>query len=251
MRKPSSAGDRGFVAGKQSARKPRRNRKADVLKKENIVSDCSVRSCKQTVKESKKNGGHNSEETLPSERNRKSSFKQSCGRLSVESESIASIRSAKSSEEANKPGIERVKRIDEQRSVNGIKSKKFGKRMRERSRRSAWEEKLVPSISENNSVKSIYGNSGTRENVVERGRSPTPEMRHVGQSRRHHLDVTTGSSNPLASSVDLYRTRTLGKGSETQQKQRGSYDPSRYSDTGDSFSSSRTATTLTEPKPSD
>lgn len=68
------------------------------------------------------------------------------------------------------------------------------------------------------------------ENIQERGRSPTPEMRTAGQSRRHHLDITTGSNNPLATGPD---PRVL------ENERPVVYDPKRYSDVGESLNSSR------------
>mgnify|MGYP002804110835 FL=1 len=69
--------------------------------------------------------------------------------------------------------------------------------------------------------------------IQERGRSPTPEMRTAGHSRRHHLDVTTGSSNPLATCPDY--SRSFG----SIEYERVAYDPSKYSDVGESLTSSR------------
>lgn len=75
------------------------------------------------------------------------------------------------------------------------------------SRKQAWQTEIVKGL--NAASKYTY----------ERGRSPTPEMRTAGQSRRHHLDITTGSNNPL-STYD-----------------RIAYDPTRYSDVSGSLTS--------------
>ena len=69
--------------------------------------------------------------------------------------------------------------------------------------------------------------------IQEQGRSPTPEMRTVGHSRRHHLDITTGSNNPLATFPDY--SQVFGN----IEYERVAYDPSKYSDVGESLTSSR------------
>jgi hypothetical protein len=75
--------------------------------------------------------------------------------------------------------------------------------------------------------------------IQQRGRSPTPEMRTAGQSRRHHLDITTGSNNPLATGPD--RSRIF----ESMEYERVVYDPSRYSDVG-SLTSTRSRATWSD-----
>ena len=76
--------------------------------------------------------------------------------------------------------------------------------------------------------------------IQERGRSPTPEMRTAGHSRRHHLDITTGSNNPLATRPDY--SRVLG----SIEYERVAYDPSKYSDVGESLTSSRSVASWSE-----
>ena len=78
--------------------------------------------------------------------------------------------------------------------------------------------------------------NGSNGSILERGRSPTPEMRTAGQSRRHHLDITTGSNNPLATGPDP----------RVKMYERTAYDPSRYSDIGDSLTSSHSFATWSD-----
>ena len=83
------------------------------------------------------------------------------------------------------------------RRVKGTLEEKFD---RPPMRREAWEE-IKPRSPKEPPV-NVHPNSGTEEIsddeemvFLERGRSPTPELRDTKDSRRHHLDVTTNILN--------------------------------------------------------
>ena len=61
-------------------------------------------------------------------------------------------------------------------------------------RREAWAEDRARSPRESDDRR-VETNSEHDEMVLERGRSPTPELRDTRISRRHHLDVTTNILN--------------------------------------------------------
>ena len=96
-------------------------------------------------------------------------------------------------------------RSESQRSSSPAEEKKrdFMPRPRPRSaspprRREAWTEERehLPRRSEDRRMS--FGTDATsddNEMVLERGRSPTPELRDTRSSRRHHLDITTNILN--------------------------------------------------------
>ncbi|XP_028394198.1 nucleolar protein dao-5-like [Dendronephthya gigantea] len=143
---------------------------------------------------------------------RQRSAKNEATQCDLEQQSVSSIHSARALQ--NTPRKQNEKRS---RSVG----KKKGKQ--------TLDEQPV-SKGKRESRKMSHDNE---RDIRERGRSPTPEMRTAGQSRRHHLDITTGSNNPLATGPDPRPdiNRSL--------YERAPYDPSRYSDVGESLASSR------------
>ena len=69
-------------------------------------------------------------------------------------------------------------------------------------------------------MSALRGGSGTEatsdddEMVLERGRSPTPELRDTRSSRRHHLDVTTNILNDsFEKSLSLSKKKKPSRGS--------------------------------------
>ena len=158
---------------------------------------------------------HKKEKLIPADTRPKSAN----ARRDLEKESTSSIYSARSFE--NKTGKISEKLPTEKRS-RSIKKDKNPKQ--------AWKDKTKETSGSRRISRDTERSSG---NSRERGRSPTPEMRTAGQSRRHHLDITTGSNNPLASGPDP--RQILG----SLEYERVAYDPSRYSDVGESLASSR------------
>ena len=55
---------------------------------------------------------------------------------------------------------------------------------------------------------------------LERGRSPTPELREVGQTRRHHLDITTNLFNESLLDKSISPSKTRTKSSPVKEKSR-------------------------------
>lgn len=134
----------------------------------------------------------------------------------LEQESVSSIHSERSLESTTRR--KRDSKMQTDKRSTGVKSKTRGR-----------QDRLVSKGDERRWAKI------SRKDILDRGRSPTPEMRTAGQSRRHHLDITTGSNNPLATGPDPRQTKVLS----SMRYERKSYDPSRYSDAGDSLISSR------------
>ena len=67
-------------------------------------------------------------------------------------------------------------------------------------KREAWADARPPSPNDSEVSQITFGtdkmySEDDDELFIERGRSPTPELREVGQSRRHHLDLTTNILN--------------------------------------------------------
>lgn len=252
VKKPSG-NEKSLVSAKKSARKDRRNGKRTSLNSEESLSSVrSEKNSKEIENRSRKKENLKAEERLVPERTRIRLAKDFSRRKSSEEQSVSSVRSDRSLDEMRKPRGERIRETDKHRSSNVRRNKKTIKGTGARSRRQAWDEKPTPRDNEDNtdsvncSTRGNRGSRGIRGDIVDRGRSPTPEMRSVGQSRRHHLDVTTGENNPLASGVDRFKTRVVGKGSEKHRQARAIYDPSRYSDVGESLSSSRSITSWTD-----
>ena len=235
--------ERGSIVGdRPKTKKGKKDTKRDE-RKESLSSFRSADSCKETRDERKKNNA-------VAYKIRRESVERS-RRRSLETESACSTRSSSGLKGTRRPGNEQGRCAQEESFVNVKNVDKLDRRTKRRSRMRAWEENTTPKTSENGtesvrSVRSTPGKRGSRRDNVDQGRSPTPEMRNAGQARRHHLDVTTGRNNPLASSGERYKTRVLEKMSapQTKLKPRVSYDPSRYSDAGDS--SARSISTLTD-----
>ena len=81
-------------------------------------------------------------------------------------------------------------------------------------RREAWTTPARPRSPTDSEVSRITQASEKTYSVdsdelfIERGRSPTPELRELGQSRRHHLDLTTNILNDrLKKSLSLSATK--------------------------------------------
>jgi hypothetical protein len=143
----------------------------------------------------------------------------------LEKESVSSIHSARSFENKTR---KRSEKLTEKRS-RSIKNDKSSKE--------AWKYKTEETRGPRRISRYTERSSA---HIRERGRSPTPEMRTAGQSRRHHLDITTGSHNPLATGPDP--RKILG----SMEYERVAYDPSRYSDVGESRTSSRSFATWSD-----
>lgn len=156
------------------------------------------------------------EKIIPAD-TRQRRVKNEATKRDLEQESVSSIHSARGLEDAARKNPER------------LHSEKRSKSVRNKKGEQVWGEQ--PEFKGKRESRRIR--HGTEEGIRERGRSPTPEMRIVGQSRRHHLDITTGSNNPLATGPDPRQdiNRIL--------YERVPYDPSRYSDIGESLASSR------------
>lgn len=74
----------------------------------------------------------------------------------------------------------------------------FDKDDRPPPRREAWVKRQASPVESERSFSTTY--SGTTETTadqffLERGRSPTPELRETGKARRHHYDMTTNILN--------------------------------------------------------
>lgn len=164
------------------------------------------------------------EKLMPAE-TRPKSAKNLKTRRDFELESVSSIQTARSFENDTR---QRSEKLQTQKRSRSTKKDKSGKQ--------AWR---VKSENKKESRRISRDTERSSEGQPERGRSPTPEMRTAGQSRRHHLDITTGSNNPLATGPYPRRTPFLGG----TMFGRAAYDPARYSDVGELLSSSRSFAT--------
>ena len=116
-------------------------------------------------------------------------------------------------------------RSESQRSYSPAEERSRGKevkpRYRTRSsspprRREAWAEVRARSPRESDDRR-VEANSDDDAMVLERGRSPTPELRDTRISRRHHLDVTTNILN------DSFE-KSLSISDQRKPRSRGSRD---------------------------
>ena len=185
--------------------------------KDFYAESLSSRNSKSSNKEAK----HNEEKLIPAETRLKSA--KNLKTRDFEHESVSSIQSARSFENDIRQRSEKLRTQRRSRSTKDDKSRK-----------QAWR---VKSEDKGGPRRISRETERSSEDRPEGGRSPTPEMRTAGQSRRHHLDITTGSNNPLATGPDPRRTPIFG---------RAAYDPSRYSDVGESLSSSRSFATWSD-----
>lgn len=116
--------------------------------------------------------------------------------------------SRESLDEMNREQAERESsRSESQRSLSPAEERSRGRQVKPRSRtrsaspprkREAWAEVRAHSPRESDHGRAGSGTEATSDDddmVLERGRSPTPELRDTRTSRRHHLDVTTNILN--------------------------------------------------------
>lgn len=116
--------------------------------------------------------------------------------------------SRESLDEMNREQAEReTSRSESQRSLSPTEERGRDRRGQPRSRtrsespprrREAWTEVRSRSPRESEDRRASSGTEATSDDedmVLERGRSPTPELRDARLSRRHHLDVTTNILN--------------------------------------------------------
>ena len=167
------------------------------------------------------------EKLIPAE-TRPKSAKNLKSQSDFEQESVSSIQSARSFESIIRARSEKLQSKKRSRSSKNDKSGK-----------QAWREKAED---KRGSRRISRDTDRSNEDRPDRGRSPTPEMRTAGQSRRHHLDITTGSNNPLATGPDPRRMPFLGGATF----ERTAYDPAKYSDVGESLTSSRSCATWSD-----
>ena len=95
-------------------------------------------------------------------------------------------------------------------------------------RREAWTEVRPRSPKESEDRREGSGTEATSDNedmILERGRSPTPELRDARLSRRHHLDVTTNILNDsFEKSMSLSKkkkpspSRSYGRGTPPREE---------------------------------
>ena len=170
---------------------------------------------------------HKEEKLIPAE-TRPKSAKNRKSRRDFEQESVSSIQSARSFENITR---QRSEKLQSKKRSRSTKNDKSGKQ--------AWREKVED---KRGSRRISRDTDKSNEDRPDRGRSPTPEMRTAGQSRRHHLDITTGSNNPLATGPDPRRMPFLGGATF----ERTAYDPAKYSDVGESLTSSRSYATWSD-----
>ncbi|EDO41705.1 predicted protein [Nematostella vectensis] len=102
-------------------------------------------------------------------------------------------------------------------------------------RREAWNKR--PASPESEYSTTTYGGTETTEdegpNFLERGRSPTPELREAGQARRHHYDVTTNILNDkLQKSLTFSDEKRKQQNRPSKNKHRKSSPHNSVSDGG-------------------
>ena len=128
--------------------------------------------------------------------------------------------SRESLDEINREQAERASsRSESQRSSSPAEDRRRGREVKPRPRtrsaspprrREAWAEERERSPRGSGTE----ATSDDDEMVLERGRSPTPELRDTRSSRRHHLDVTTNILNDsFEKSLSLSKKKKPSRGS--------------------------------------
>ncbi|KAL9972109.1 hypothetical protein ACROYT_G018357 [Oculina patagonica] len=144
--------------------------------------------------------------------------------------------SRESLDEMNREHAERESsRSESQRSLSPAEEKSRDRKGQPRSRtrsespprrREAWTEVRSRSPRESEDRRAGSGTEATSDDedmVLERGRSPTPELRDARLSRRHHLDVTTNILNDsfeksLSLSKKKKPSRSHGRGTPPREE---------------------------------